>query len=320
MKLLFTSDWHLADRPPGHRAQSYASDIFSKLEEVRALAVGSDATIAGGDCFHIFSQPRDVSHALVRRLIQLLRDWPNPLYIVRGNHDGQPGQIGLKRWPLGVVLEALRDTDVRLLDEEMLYDDDGLCVQLRGAHWFPGIDSDPEAFTVVRRETVDWTIVAAHGMLMPPGEGYPFPCVTFDQVAVRQDAADLVLVGHCHWETTPVKIGRTLFAGPGSIARVSRTDTEMARQVQVAIVTVTKGDLTVEFVPLKSMRPAADVFTWSEPTAIKTDGLFEGYVAALETGLQVEGLSVEDALMQMEKQAPAGVAARAMEYLRAAGL
>lgn len=320
VRLLFWSDAHLADRPPGHRSATYADDLFVKMGEVKALARDVDASIFGGDLLHIFSQPRDVSHALVRRTIQLLRDWPTPLYIVRGNHDGQPGQIGLNRWPLGVVLEALRDTDVRLLDDEMLYDEDGLCAQVRGAHWFPSIDSDPSAFGIVRREGVDWTIVAAHGMLMPLGEGYPFPCVTMDQVAELIEAPDLLLVGHTHWETTPVKIGHTLFAGPGSIARVSRTDTEMARQVQVAIVTATKQDLTVEFVPLRSMRPAADVFTWSEPGVVKTDGLFEGYVSVLESGLQVEGLSVEDALMQMEKQAPEGVAARAMEYLRSAGL
>lgn len=329
MRLLFFSDVHLADRPPGHRAQSYADDIFAKLVEVRGLATGVDATIFGGDMMHVFSQPRETSHALVRRAIQFLRTWPSPLYIVRGNHDGQPGQIGLNRWPLGVVLEALRGSQVQLLDEEMLYDEDGLCVQLAGAHWFPGIDSDPSAFGIARREGVDWTIVCSHGMLMPPGEGYPFEAVTFDQVAALEAAPDLVLVGHCHWETTPMKIDRTLFAGPGSIARVSRTDTEMARQVQVAIVTcqrrrtaeIAEIEMTVEFVPLKSMRPAADVFTWSEGPKPLEDSLFAGYVGVLESGLvDIAGLSVEEAIMSLQGKAEPRVLEMAMGYLRRSGL
>ena len=118
MKLLFFCDLHLAERPPLARNDSYCDDLFAKLEELKELARSTDITIMGGDWLH-WPRPNDTSHRLVRRLIECLRNWPTELYTLAGNHDlPSEGMAGLHRMPLGVILEALKDGPVQLLDED----------------------------------------------------------------------------------------------------------------------------------------------------------------------------------------------------------
>lgn len=321
MRLLAFADAHIAERPPIARSESYTDDIFDKMSEVKILAADCDVSIFLGDLLH-WPSPSATSHRLVRRLIEFLRDWPGRLLLVCGNHDlPSEGMAGLSRSALGVVLEALHGTNVQLLDDDVVLDVGfaGLSrdarVQLSPAHWSASIDSDPGAYAMTRQSGVDVAIKIGHGMLMPPGE-YPFKCVTFPQI---QTEADVVLVGHLHWATPPTTVNGTLFLGPGSIARTSRSPIEMKRQVQVAILGYAGGKLTTEFVSLRSMRPAEEVFVWQEQRE-EPGALLEGYVAVLESGLDVGGLSVEDALRDMEGRAPEGVAALARRYLVDAGL
>jgi len=311
MRLLFWTDPHLADRPPIARSSRYCDEIFEKINEIKDLARSVDLTILGGDLYHN-PRPRDVSHALVRRTIEFLRDWPTDLLVVVGNHDQVPEQLaGLSRTPLGVVLEALAGSQVRLLNDEVCGG-----VQLSAAHWSHDLDENPDLYQLQHHDKSSYAIKVVHGMCLPPGE-YPFPCVTMDQV---QTGADIVLLGHMHWVTEPVRYNGTLFVGPGAIARTARAQ-YVSDNVYVAILSLSNGcEPEVELRSLKSARPADEVFAWTEPRESPTAGLFAGYVAVLESGLDVGGLSVEDALAQVEAQAPEGVVKRTQEYLKEAGL
>ena len=314
MRLLFFTDTHLTERPPAARTSEYADDIFHKLEEIREIAATCDLSIFGGDLFH-WPRPRETSHALVRRAIELFHDWPGLLRFVSGNHDQvAAGMSGYSRSPLSVVMEAM-DSSAGLL-HDMTY----MGVHFDAAHWGADLDTDASRYQMQGVSHLDsvtsgYQVKVAHGMCMPPGE-YPFNCVTMDKI---QTAADLVLLGHMHWTTPPMTFNGTMFVGPGSVSRTSKSESEARRQVQVLIVNLSDRGIETEFIPLKTMRPSEDVFQWVEDRTSPTKGLLEGYVAVLESGLEVGGLSIDAVLAAMEKQAPEGVAERARQYLTDAG-
>lgn len=316
MRLLFWTDPHLDEKPPLARSDSYCEDIFRKMEELAEIARTVDVSLLGGDLFHR-TRPSAVSHRLVRRLIEFLRHWPTDLYAIAGNHDlPADGMDGIQRTPLGVVLEALKDGPVQLLDEPASFTDPALTIW--PVHWQHDIDSRPDLYSVTKLSGTDFLVLVSHGMVMPPGGGWPFPAVGMDQIETE---ADVVLLGHMHWMTGAMEVNGTLFVGPGAIARTARSESELRRTVHAAVLELEKGKKPqVEFVPLKSMRPASEVFVWTEGPERPTGELFAGYVAALEVSMGLEGMSVEEVLAQLEKQADPAVVKLTREYLERSGL
>lgn len=315
VRLLFWTDLHIAERPPLARSDSYCEDLFAKLEELKVLAKSCDLTIMGGDWLH-WPRPNDTSHRLVRRLIECLRNWPTTMYTCLGNHDVPQGRETLHRMPLGVILEALKDGPVQLLDEMEV---DG--VAFKAVHWSPEADQSPEPYRWRRSDSgLKARVQVTHGMVMPPGGGWPFEAVGMDQIDTD---ADLVLLGHTHWRVGDHRIHSTRYVGPGAVARTSRSESEMKRQPSALIVTVgaaTPDGLSFEEIPLKSVRPAEEVFVWQEEKAGDAGSLFAGYVAALESGMNLEGLSVEEAVRAAEQKVPSDVMELTREYLGRAGL
>ena len=334
MRILFTTDWHLDERPPLARSDSYCEDLFRKIEELKELAQGVDITIMGGDFFHR-TRPNDTSHRLVRRLIECLRNWPTQMYTLAGNHDlPSEGMEGLHRMPLGVILEALKDGPVQLLDKAVtLYPS---TISRRAAeaarqrpeiwqvltlwpvNWCHDIDRRPDLYSAVKPSGTDFLVEVTHGMVMPPGGGWPFEAVSMDQIETE---ADVVLLGHMHWETGIHTVNGTIFAGPGAVSRTSRSESEVKRHPEALIVTLKQGEEPqFQEIPLKSVRPAEEVFVWQEEKAGADGSLFAGYVAALETGMNLEGLSVEEAVKAAEEKVDPEVMALTREYLGRAGL
>lgn len=332
MKLLFFCDAHLAERPPLARAPSYVDDIFAKLEELREIAETCDVTVFGGDLFH-WPRPNETSHRLVRRVIDLFRRWPHDVWCVAGNHDLPPEMMaGLDRMPLGVVLEA---GDVpyahglRLLHEDMLIGDP-TWLQLSPLHWQHDLTERPDLFEVERE--ADLVIKVCHAMLMPGSdEGWPFPALGIQDIKTD---ADIVLIGHPHWKTGVHIVNDTMFIGPGAVARTSRGGGEMERtpmayvleydprSVLLPALSWTAIDaVTVSEVRLQSVRPASEVFAYGDIPTVGKDGLFAGYVNALETALPAtEEMSIEDAIKSISGQVDEEVMRLAKGYLEKAGL
>ena len=332
MRLLFWTDLHLAERPPLARSLSYAEDLFAKVEEIKELAATCDISVFGGDLLH-WPRPNDTSHRLVRRLIECLRDWPTTLYTLAGNHDlPSEGMEGLHRMPLGVILEALKDGPVQLLDGPVQFGpaqtadargDLGPVLILWPVNWQHDIDRRPELYRTPRRGEAwpggaDFLVEVTHGMVMPPGGGWPFEAVGMDQIETE---ADVVLLGHMHWETGIHSVNGTMFAGPGAVSRTSRSESEVKRQPMAYVVELERGkEVSITKRTLESVRPAEEVFARQEEKAGADGSLFAGYVAALETGMNLEGLSVEEAVRAAEEKVEPEVMALTREYLGRAGL
>jgi len=321
MRLLLFSDTHLAERPPLARAPSYCDDIFAKLEEVRDLARTCDLTVHAGDHFH-WPRATEISDRLKIRVMRLYRDWPHDLWALMGQHDlGPDGLDSIGRQPIGVVLEALREGPLEWLNEDLLVQRDGLCVQLSPANWCPNIEDHPEWLGLDRDPRADFAVKVAHAMILRGEGGYPFPAIAMEQVPTA--GMDVLLQGDTHWRTKPQKVNGCWFAGPGSVARTSRSAGEMERVPAVLIVTLEKGkEPAFEEVPLRSARQGKEVFAWSENLrALGNSELFAGYVTALETGLSLEHLSLDEILRSLEERADPEVVKVAREYLaRASGV
>jgi DNA repair exonuclease SbcCD nuclease subunit len=314
MRILFSSDWHLGERPPLARGPSYPEDIFAKLAEVREIAGTADLSILGGDLLH-WPHANAISHRLVRRLIEFLRSWPTDLLTIVGQHDlGPEGLDSIGRQPIGVVLEALRDGPLRWLSEDVVVDVGGLKLQLSPANWQPGMEDHPEWLGLARDPRADFAVKVAHSMVMRGEGGWPFPAVAMSQVP---PGADVCLIGDTHWRTGVHQVNGCWFAGPGSVARTSRSVGEMERWPAVLVVTLEKGkEPAFEEIPLKSARPGKEVFAWSENLrALENSELFAGYVTALETGLSLENLSLDEILRSLEEKADPEVVKLAREYL-----
>ncbi|KKK50306.1 hypothetical protein LCGC14_3126340, partial [marine sediment metagenome] len=104
-----------------------------------------------------------------------------------------------------------------------------------------------------------------------------------------------------HWETGIHSVNGTMFAGPGAVSRTSRSESEVKRQPMAYVVELERGkEVSITKRTLESVRPAEEVFARQEEKAGADGSLFAGYVAALETGMNLEGLSVEEAVRALD--------------------
>ena len=315
MKLLFFTDLHMAERPPTARTDEYADNLFAKLNEIRQIAQVEDVdlTIFGGDMFH-WMKPNETSHRLVQLMIDALRDWE--IVGILGNHCvGPDGLESLRRQPVGVLERALPTFEL-LTGDRLKGENGGLVIQLSAAPWTPDIDvGDRSEYGLQRMGGVDFAVKITHGMLMPPGGGWPFDATAFDEIDT--EGMDVCLCGHTHWRVGPMVVKGTLFVSPGAVARTSRS--EANRNPSVAIVTLERDCAPVaEYHELKSARAGPDVFTPEVSEGAPVGAAFEGYVAALEQGM--DELSVEAAMATLSEGADPTVTKRTWQYLEEAGL
>jgi len=85
VKLLYLTDTHIRGTSPRSRIDDFAQALLAKLREVLSLARlhGVAAILHGGD---LFDRP-DVTPAVAREFLGVLRDCPCPIYGIAGNHD-----------------------------------------------------------------------------------------------------------------------------------------------------------------------------------------------------------------------------------------
>lgn len=298
MKILYFSDAHWDTAQVAKRSGNFADDVEAKLKEIREIATTCDYTLFGGDLFH----KHRVAPELERRAIALFRDWP--LFVTVGNHDlPADGIAGFDRTSMAVLAEALPET-FHVVDTAILGG-----AQLSITHWSPALEPDKPVFDLglyaCREAREEQTIIkVAHGMILPPGGGWPFPAVGMDEIDAN--GIDLYLCSHTHWRTDRVGI----FYGPGSVTRTARGQDHTP---SVAVITLgAPGKFEIEEIALKSARPYADVFPAVDEAA-PSGGLFTGYVSELERSGAVDTMTPEAALAQL---AAAGTSPEVIEGAR----
>lgn len=166
--LVWRTDLHLADKSPSSRKDNWTLTCLNKIVQVGEIAreVEADAVLDGGDFFHVKAPSRN-SHRIVRRVADIHKAYPCPVYANVGNHDCSSGDIrNLPKQPLGVLFST--GVFERLYDEhELLLERDGVSVRVVGVPYH-GTSYDMERFAVEKGDE-DWLVVIAHVLASEQG-------------------------------------------------------------------------------------------------------------------------------------------------------
>lgn len=253
------ADVHINDKPPESRCDDYADSLLDKLRQISEIAREKkvDAVLDAGDFFHNKAASRN-SHRLVRKVVDLHRSYPCPVYENPGNHDFPYGNVDyVQRQPLGVLFAT--GIFERMLDHRF-EDEDGLVVRIIGLPYkvdFSVFDFD------IERGDEDVLIVCAHTYASPTGT----ESFGREQFLSYQDLAectpDLFLFGHYHIDQGIQEVLGKKFINVGAISRGSLTNDNLKRIPKVGYIRITKdGDdveIHTEAIELE-VKPASEVF------------------------------------------------------------
>jgi DNA repair exonuclease SbcCD nuclease subunit len=251
VRCIVINDPHLADRPPSIRTETYAEDIFAKLDWVADYAVSNRVhhIVFSGDLFHV-KTPSRTSHALVQRMCDYVNQAEFQTYIVPGNHDLSHDRIdSLDRQPLGVLFKA----GAELLDGESLVFGPG--GGLFGIPWLQDWERDLPDY-MERWQKSQAQLMVTHAPIAAPGLSPPWEHITAQGWATAMVRPGYVAQGHIHDPDGVYAVGEVTFANEGALSRGSIHESTLTRKPAVTLWDSSTGFERIE-VPHK---PAAEVF------------------------------------------------------------
>lgn len=238
--LLCIPDPHTAGSPPMQRLESYMDDILAKLAACLSFATEhSLVPVVLGDLFH---WPRENPNALMVALIELFA--PVRPYVLVGNHDKYQA-----RFTADTSLAVLQAAGVvRVLDTP------GLFLRLETPTGVALIGASPDGTPLpacLEAPSGESTVWLTH-------HNINFPDYQEKNVKIREiPGLDWVINGHIHQPQPTVRAGRTHWANPGSMARLTFTRRTKARAPSAAIWRPGMEDVLRWIVP---HRPFEEVF------------------------------------------------------------
>jgi len=253
-KVVWTTDWHIADHPPENRIDDYTEACFQKIEQIRLICekIEADLCLVGGDIFHVKISAK-VRHALVARLIGVLNSFPCPVWTIVGNHDISHNNMStLPEKPLGVVLES---GAMSKMDDRTFVKGD-TSVRVVGRHFDPRVELD--AFDGIVRGDETWLLVAFHGYASPQGISYPGE-TTFRYDELSKLPVDDWYFGHWHVDQGVQEVGGKHFVNVGSLTRGALTLENVTRTPKVVVAVYSKDSRKIRQIRLK-VDPAEHVF------------------------------------------------------------
>jgi len=250
MNIVFSTDWHVADKGPRTRTDDYREAVFSKLKQIQVVCQKLDAklNVCGGDVFDV-KLPRGNTHSLVRDLIQTLNGYSCPTKVVVGNHDIYgDNHSTLDRQPLGVVLAS---NAMSILDDYTI-EEEGMRVRLVGLKYG---QSEYEDFAKIERKDEDILMVVAHCFASEQGGDY-YGSEVLKYKTLAQYPIDVFAFGHWHIDQGVKVIDRKHFINIGALTRGSLAKDNLTRNPKCALLSFTKEDskvkLNVQQVRLKA--------------------------------------------------------------------
>jgi len=236
--LFMVADPHLADHPPGQRLDGYLEQIMSKLAAClkRAEVLGMVPIILG-DLFH---WPRDNSNKMLVELLRMFgsRTGHAKVWVLVGNHDKYQS-----RFTDDVTLAVLETAGVVRLMKE-----DGPQFTLETPEGDVLVGATPDGFPLPKGydhadgepDTVVW--LTHHNIRFPEFIDRAYSIKELPGI-------DWLVNGHIHRPQPTIKKGRTTWANPGNITRLTFTRRSMAREPAAAIWTHGCEDLEKWVIP-----------------------------------------------------------------------
>src|SRR5690625_691232 len=267
IKLIYFGDPHIRGTNPRNRKDDYKEALKNKFREIFSLAKYKEveAIITPGD---IFDRP-EVTNGVLLEFAEVIKESPVPIYTTAGNHDIYGYNLDTyNRTSLRVLeliipqLEVINDNtkNILLVDDE----DSQNAVSLSFQPYSHEIDKEGFGYSPQNNQyPIAFKIHTAHGMLL---DHDPKVFDRFTYVGDVKTDADLVLCDHDHlgFGRYDRADGKT-FLNPGAICRLSASEAEVRRTVNVALITVEDNELKdIELIPLQSAKPGDEVLDRSK--------------------------------------------------------
>lgn len=250
--------------PSRRRLDDYEEACFDKLSQIRDLCATNQvhALLCTGDWFHK-KNPREVPHALVRRLMDWTDTLPCRLYTIAGNHDvrfSDTSEAALAKQPFGVFSRARNVTvltagsrrfireerDSPLPEQASLFCD---YIVLTGKHFVAPeyaedatpYDPKDQFYSGSRRRQNQFIVHLCHTNVV--GSTPVWHPHTLVSDVLRATDANIVHCGHIH-EDVGIFKGENMhgveayFTNVGSITRGALNEETLTREPQVLLVEV----------------------------------------------------------------------------------
>jgi DNA repair exonuclease SbcCD nuclease subunit len=269
VNLVWTTDWHFTDVPPGRRKDNYRQALIEKLVFVRTLCERlNGVALCGGDVFH-HKPPRHPGNSLrlIMELYHALRRFPQGcVFGSIGNHDISFDRMdSLPRQPLGLLIEVGAYHDLNR--EPAIFTNQDETIQI-SVETFPYADSVETIQNIhnagPRMPGVTTRVGIVHAYGHPGDEGDMFGTRTIGYNELKGNDFDLLLWGHDHSRHGVDEIGKTTHVNLGSMARAAFSFDELDRPVVAAILSFQPdgswqyGEKPIPVKPLEQVFAAAD--------------------------------------------------------------
>lgn len=319
--LVWRTDVHMSDRTPRSRKDNWTDTILGKLRQVGEIAreVKADAVLDGGDFFDVKSPQRN-SHAMVRQVAEVHKNYPCPVYANVGNHDCVYGDYAfLPQQPLGVlfatgVFKPCYD------EQEASFVDPVTATWVRVVGVpYHGTKYDLDRIAKIRKGEEDFLVIMCH-MLASPTGGSMFEGEDIIRYSdLRSHDADVFCFGHWHKDQGVVENGYGQYiVNVGSLSRGSLSQDDMDRQPACVVLRFEKNiGVTFDRRNLE-VTPAAEVFdvearTRQEERSTAVDSFVD---SIKDTLTATQSLPLADLVRQMD--VPSDVKETALLYLEEA--
>jgi len=202
MKFLGTGDWHLDEKKPKNRSETYLDDMFEKVRCIFEIGKKEkvDAILQPGD----LCNTSKLSDKFKTRWIKIFRDYAIPIYTIPGQHDMRYHSSDIENTPMGVLDAALSIEVLKIKEMEG--------VDIYGAGWEKDI---PE---IVHPNKIN--ILLMHRMVsdMPLWPGHEY---TDASKLLEGENFDLIVTGDNHKRFTYESLDGKWLINCGSLMRSS---------------------------------------------------------------------------------------------------
>jgi DNA repair exonuclease SbcCD nuclease subunit len=260
VRLITSSDEHLAESNPGFRKDSYKDAILSKLEWQGEFAkeFSANAILRGGDLFHSKISSA-TTHSLVSKVIKIHKNYPCPTHVTIGNHDMNYDNLDtLPKQPVNVLFES----DVFKSIDSIFYSGT-LKVRVVGIPYSKDNSIERLQSILKKKKDDEYLVAVVHALASnAPSEKIQsfFKEPVFDyRDLVFNGCPDVYVFGHYHKDQGVQDVHGTKFINLGAISRGALTFENLERKPKIGSIIFNSQGISVEehIVPHKD---AAEVF------------------------------------------------------------
>lgn len=299
VNLVFTTDWHFSDVPPGRRRDDYRQALLDKLTFVRGLTEKMNgAALCGGDVFHIKKPNHNGnSFRLIIELIGALRRFPHEcVFGSVGNHDISYDRMdSLPRQPLGLLIEV--GAYHNLNRESVIFTNQDESVKV-SVETFPFAGGEETIQHIMnagpRMPGITYRVGIVHAYGHPGDAADMFGTRTIGYNELEDNDFDMLLWGHDHSRHGIDEVGKTTHINLGSMARAAFQYDELDRPVVAAILSFQSdgtwqyGEKPIPVKPIEQVFAAADK---GMETVAKSEEITDFFADMDEA---VQGIEVSD--------------------------